>query len=114
MERRRHVVQGVRKSVVAPDSCRRYWGSYGPSLRSTGFRGGAHIKLSQNVGPGASGGSRVLSKIIWAAGVLQVDPPSPDGVNHGGSLGPFGVLYGSLSFSKNPGISGVFSPSPRT
>jgi hypothetical protein len=114
MQPRRQVVQGVLKSVGALGSCRRCWGSSGPSLRSTGFRGGAHIKLSQNFGPGASRGSRVLPKIIWAAGVLQADLPSPNEVNHGGSLGPFGVLYGSLSFSKNPHVSGVFSPFPRT
>jgi hypothetical protein len=114
MEPRRHVGQGARTSVLVLGGCRRCWGSCDLSLRSALLRGGAHIKLSQNIGPGASRGSRVSPKIIWAAGVLQVDPPSPNVENHDGSLGPFGWLYGSLSFSQNPYVSAVFSPFPRT
>jgi hypothetical protein len=109
MEPRRHVLQGVRTSFRVLGGYRRCWGGCGPSLRSTRLRGGAHPDLSKNIFSGTPKCRPVSPKIIWSAGVLQVDPPSPNVVNHDGSLGPFGVLDGSLPFSQDPRISGVFS-----
>jgi hypothetical protein len=114
MEPRRHVLQGMRTSFRVLGGCRRCWGWSGPSLRSTRLRGGAHLNLSKNVSPGARKCRPVSAKTIRSAGALQVVLPSPNEVNHDGSLGPFGVLYGSLPFSQNPHVFAVFSLFPRT